>query len=70
MFCHHGNFGNNKLHVCTKGRVEKKANYPHFVDKYLTPPPLSTSAEVNNIHNKECFLATFDAPPPSVRYPH
>ena len=23
----------------TKGRVTKKANYPHFVDKRLTPPP-------------------------------
>ena len=32
---------------------KKKANYPHFVDKRFTPPPLSTSAEVNNIHTKD-----------------
>ena len=32
---------------------QKKVNYPHFVDKRITPPPLSTSAEVNNIHSKE-----------------
>ena len=47
-----------KYYDGAKGRVQqkKKANYPHFVDKHLTPPPLSMSAEVNNIHTKEFFL--------------
>ena len=32
--------------IFSKGRVPKKnpANYPYFVDKRFTPPPLSTSA--------------------------
>ena len=32
----------------------------------LPPLPLSTSAEVNNIHTKEFFLSTFADPPPSA----
>ena len=43
---------------------KKTANYPHFVDKHFTPPPLSTSAEVNNIHTKEFLLSTFADPHP------
>ena len=33
------------------------------MDKRLTPPPLSTSARVNNIHTKQFFLSTFGDPP-------
>ena len=32
------------------------------------PPPLFTSAEVNNSHNKEFFLATFADPSPPFLY--
>ena len=43
-------------HQVREGFNNKKTeNYPHFVDKRLTPPPLSTSAKVNNIHTKEFF---------------
>ena len=39
-----------------QGRVKNPANYPRFVDKRITPTPLSTLSEVNNIHNKEfCY---------------
>ena len=37
--------------------------------KRLTPPPLSTSTKVNNIHAKEFFSATFADPPPLNPYP-
>ena len=48
-----------------KGSKKKPANYPHFVDKRLTPPPLSTSAEVNNIHTKEfCYPHSVTPPLP------
>ena len=45
----------NSISMILREGFQKKANYPHFVDKRLTPPPLSTSAEVNNIHTKELF---------------
>ena len=35
---------------------QKKANYPHFVNKRLTPPPLSTLVDGNQIQNNECFI--------------
>ena len=46
--------------ILGKGRVilKKTANYPLFVDKRFTPPPLSTSAGVNNNHTKEFLDAT------------
>ena len=42
--------------------LNKTANYPHYLDKRLTPSPLSTSVKVINIHNKN-FLSTFADPP-------
>ena len=48
------------LHACLGKGAKKTANYPLFVDKRLTPPPSSTSAKVNNIHNKE-FLAALSS---------
>ena len=49
------------------GRVptKKRQKYPHFVDKRLTPPPLSTSAKVNNIHTKEFVYPHLGPHPPS-----
>ena len=46
-----------------EGFQKKTANYPYFVDKRLTPPPLSTSAKVNNIHTKEFFYPHSGTPP-------
>ena len=63
----------DNIHYLGKGSKKKTANYPHFVDKRLTPfPPLSTSAEVNNIHTKEFFYPHLLTPPPSPLgpYPH
>ena len=49
----------------TKQQNKKTVNYPHFVDKRLTPlPPLSTSAKVNNFHTKEFFYPYLLTPPP------
>ena len=34
------------------------------MDKRFTPPPLSTSAEVNNIHTNNVFINIWWPPPP------
>ena len=47
----------------TKG-FKKNGKLSTFVDKRLTPPPLSTLVEVNNIHNKEFFHPHFICPYP------
>ena len=42
------------------------ANYPHFVDKRITPP-LFTSAEVSNIHTKELPFSRFPLTSQSIK---
>ena len=53
-----------------EGLKKKPANYPHFVDKRLTPPPLSMSAEVNNIDTKEFFYPHLGTSPLSLALIH